>query len=535
MLKFYLNVRMPRGQDRQVNAQDKALETLSNLVSTPEEEETEPVTPTAQVVTLPQPEAKAEDPKPTKKAAPVTESDSDFKKQPGEDFFEYVNRIPLEAFTANGAGLYVYKQAQSGNVQIDKIYRPLVFDELKNIYAAKNGAGNYYVQFNTRDKKYSSMGQRYTFDGDNLSLLGEGAGGQLGNAALANPQQSATAEAIKIIAEASREANKANIELIKDHAKKPEEGTAITALIIKMMDAQRVQDVERAERERKEAIARADQDRKDAQEIAKRDIDAAKERATRDGEFFKLLLDGNEKRANERAEMMALMQKQQTDFFNTLLKEKEKKEDSLGMGDVLKELFGAFARERLEGGGNDTLPGWAGVVQTALPKVADAVSTFMAVRAGASPQQVQALQTAQAQQNETAHGPNGGVTNPAPLPPILSADQQLLKFITWFGDYLSTHAEPKMDHVLDVINEEYGPIQDWIVRSQPDQIFTFIQNHQLGQQLLAIPGASEFISEAINQIKTEQGQEPAVIPATAQQYSVQEASSKPKKRKSAAN
>lgn len=530
----------PIVKNRQSNAQDKALETISKVGTIEADPEEESLSQSATVVNHPANEVNEErEEKPKKKPQVIENNDSDFKKQPGEDFFEYVNRIPLEAFTSNGAGLYVYKQAQSGNVQLDKIYRPLTFDELKNIYAAKNGAGNYYVQFNTRDKKFSSMGQRYTFDGDNLALLGEGAGTVLGSSTLANPQQSATAEAIKIIAEASREANKANIELIKDHAKKPDEGSAITALIIKLMDVQRSEAIERADRDRKEAKERADKETLEAKEQAKRDIEAAKDRADRDNKFFQLLIDGNEKRANERAEMMKAMQEAQGKWFDTLLKEKDKKDDSLGMGNVLKELFSAFARERLEGGGEQTLPGWAGVMQTIVPRIAEAIPTILAARNGASPQQIQQIQEQQRIANETQHGPNGGLRQQNPAEPkLLTTEDELNGFIDRLGTYLTGKiqqgrpADPA--YMIQVLDEEFLLVANLLENNTKEVIISAIQSAPLGGQLLQIPIAPAFLEELINKLKQpeeEEEQEPELVGV------IPQAQSQPttKKRKSAAH
>jgi hypothetical protein len=491
---------MPKGTNRQSNAQDKALETISKVGTIEADPEEESLSQSATVLQHPASETAAEEqPKPKKKAQVEEDStDAELKRQPGEDWFEYVNRLPPDAFTEHNACIYVYKQAQTGNVQIDKIYRAITFDELKNIYAVKNGAGNYYLQYNTRNKKYSSAGQRYTFDGDNLTGLGDAVQSGLSASGLANPQQSATAEAIKIIAEASREANKANIELIKDHAKKPDEGSAITALIIKLMDVQRSEAIERADRDRKEAKERADKEAIEAKEQAKRDIEAAKDRADRDNKFFQLLIDGNEKRANERAEMMKAMQEAQGKWFDTLLKEKDKKDDSLGMGNVLKELFSAFARERLEGSGEQTLPGWAGVMQTIVPRIAEAIPTILAARNGASPQQIQQIQEQQRIAAETQHGPNGGLRQQNPAEPkLLTTEDELNGFIDRLGTYLTGKiqqgrpADPA--YMIQVLDEEFLLVANLLENNTKEVIISAIQSAPLGGQLLQIPTAPAFL------------------------------------------
>lgn len=540
---------MPRGQDRQVNAQDKALETLSNLVSTPEEEETEPVTPTAQVVTLLQPEQVEETPKPRKKAPPVqqveAQSDGEVSKKKGqtEDFFDYLQRItPSEWSNSQTSGLYVYKKSPKGNVRItdEPLHCPITLQELRDEYLPVHGDGTYRLQFTTGLKHLSNCGENVTFDASGNFLSTSPTGflrqGSVDNNNMAVPEvMQAASRMLEHGARASVDVVKAN--QIENNKSVDIAGiiTAIAALnnhkdgdsaMVKMLEAQKAEADKRADREKADADKRADRDKAEADARIAREITAANERQTRDQQFFQMIMKQNEDRAADKDK-----------FFEILLKEKDKKE--AGLGEMMSQFFKAFVADKLEGGsGSEILPGWAGVVQTALPKVADAVSTFMAVRAGATPQQVQALQTAQAQQNETAHGPNGGVLNPAPVSPLVSADQQLVDFINRLGNYVSSHENPDPGYMLTVINEEYGSIEDWIFRTPQDQILAMLQNNPLGQRLLAIPNAPPFIDQLILGIKNPEGveePEPAVIPATAQQYSVQEASSKPKKRKSAAN
>lgn len=397
------------------------------------------------------------------------------KREPGEDLIEYINRLPIEVFTAPQAGIYIYKQSQTGNVQLDKIFRPITFDELKNIYAGRYGAGNYYLQFNTRDKRLNSGGQRFTFDGSTLQSLGGGSTEALGGAALTSGAQ-ATSEAIKMVAEASREANKANIELITEITKnaiKPTEKTDVAAIItavvgaitamkpsgdgdssmIKLLEAQR-KDAEDRVRQ-----AREDADRREAR--IKEETQAARER---DQQFF-------------------TMMKSQSDNMNAiLLKQAENKTDSLNQMTGLLSNFIKVKNEIDDSLGGGPKGPWD-LVGSVAERVADMAPGIIAAYKGAPPAAV-----------AQAMNPRQEPQEPQPFYDLV------IRLAKYFQRDPAKYNGP---YLVDVIEAEYGAVYSEIANQPKEMILESIgQFDPWGKAIMEHQVAADFMGRIIDAIKS---------------------------------
>ena len=422
----------------------------------------------------PKPEAKPIG-RPKKPAPPTEEPEVSLKREPGEDLIEYINRLPMEVFTAPQAGIFIYKQSQTGNVQLDKIFRPISFDELKNIYAGRYGAGNYYLQFNTRDKRLNSGGQRFTFDGSTLQTLGEGSNGALGGQALTGAQ--ATSEAIRMVAEASREANKANIELITDITKstiRPEKGIDVAALItgiaslmpkqdntmvqFMIAEANRRADVAEKEADRREQRAKEESDRRE-RDAERRAADAKAEadrQRDRDKEFFTLML----KQAESKADSL----NQMTGLLTSFMKVKETIDDTMGGGPKGPwDLVGQVAD---------------GIIQNG--------PAIMAAVKGASPAQVQQMQ----QQAQNPQAP------PAEAQPFYDMVSRLAKYFGRDPQLYDGH------YVVQMLEEEYGAVFSEIINHPKEATLQAIGAFEpFGKAIMEHPQASVFMGKVIDAIK----------------------------------
>lgn len=420
-------------------------------------------------------ETKAE-PKPVarlKKAAPVAEEvPVSRKREPGEDFLDYINRLPAEVFTAPGSCVYVYKQARTGNVQIDRIFRSITFDDLKNVYAAQHGAGNYLVQFNTKDKFLSSGSQRYTFDGNSLTVLGEGSGSGLEGSALSSGAQ-ATSEAIRMVAEASREANKANIELITDITKnsiRPEKGIDVAALITGIATLMPKQDNTMVQFMISEANRRAEQAEKDAdrrEQRAKEESDRREREADRRAADAKAEADRQRERDKE--------------FFGILLKQSESKADSLNQMTGLLTSF-MKVKETID----DTMGGGPKGPWDLVGQVADGVlqqgPAIVAALKGAPPAQVAAMQ------------------NPQPQP---QEPQPFYEMVIRLAKYLQRDpANYNGPYIVDMIEAEYGQVHVDIVNQPKESVLQAIAAFEpWGKAIAEHEQANVFMSKIIDAIK----------------------------------
>jgi hypothetical protein len=519
---------MARGQERIPNAHSSALETISKLGKA---EETETVTPSATVVNLPQPEATEEQ----EEKQETKQTPKRYKKLPTENFFAWLATIPFNIWPR--LDLYIYKQELKNQLPsgqpryIAKIHQPIDEEFIKANYVPSFGDGVYELQLSSRVPIVASESTIIDIASDPNNpvitpVMASGVNGRFVN------QQGVMSDAgtVKATEASSRMLEHsaiAAVDLLKNNqlqAAAPVDiagiVTAVAALIPKKDDSAIITMLDN---QRKDAEARAEREAKDAKDRQERSDKDAKERQDRIEKEAKERADRIEKDAKDREERQdkynSALMTQQKEFFTILMSEKDKKADTLGMGDVLKELFGAFARERLEGGGENIMPGWAGVLQTIVPKVAEAIPAFMAARNGASPQQIQQIQEQQRIAAETQHGPNGGLRQQNPAEPkLLTTEDELNGFIDRLGTYLTGKiqqgrpADPA--YMIQVLDEEFLLVANLLENNTKEVIISAIQSAPLGGQLLQIPIAPAFLEELINKLKQpeeEEEQEPELV------------------------
>jgi F0F1-type ATP synthase epsilon subunit len=469
---------MPKAtaEARQQNAHERALATVAampeNVGVTTDEEPPLPETAEAEVI-----ETKPEPKKPVakfqkKEAQEREDGPVSRRKEPGEDFFDYLARLPQDAFST---GIYIYKAARTGNVQIDRIYRAITFDDLKNTYAAQNGPGNYLVQFTTRDKTLTPCSQRYTFDGSTLSSLGDGATAGLGDS-VATTSAQATSEAIRMVAEASREANKANIELITDITKnsiRPERGIDVAALITGIATLMPKQDNTMVQFMISEANRRADAAEKEAE---RREQRAKEESDRREREA--------ERRATEAKAEADRQRERDKEFFGILLKQSESKADSLNQMTGLLTSF-MKAKEMID----DSIGGGPKGPWDLVAGVADSVlqqgPAIVAALKGAPPAQVEQMQRAQ---------------NPAGPPP---AEQPFYDMVIRLAKYFGRDPQLYDGHYLcQMLEEEYGPVYSDMINQPKETILSAIAAFEpFGKAIMEHPQASVLMGKIIDAIK----------------------------------
>lgn len=423
------------------------------------------------------------------------------KKAPTEDFFEYLQKIlPDEWSSSKTGGIYIYRESSKGNVRVndEPLHRAISLQELRDEYVPKFGPGTYRLQFNTSLKHLSSCGEKVTLDPQGV-LLGSPSSGSFYGGSV--PQDlPGIGRAFESIADISKNAATAAVEVVKSAQMEQNKPIDIAAIVTAVAGLLPKQDnnvmVQLLESQRKDAEARAERELKSANERADRDRTTAQERADRDQKFFQLMMDQQKERGSD-----------QQKFFELLLKEKDKKEDSYGVGDVLKELFKAFAEERLEGGGEPRLSGWPGVAQAFLPKIAEVAQTYAPLIAAkmqgqpVTPQQVQQIQAQVAAQTQPV--PSNGQLPPAQAV-FPSTEQLLMDLLNRIGLYLTSRETPNAEYILEVMDEEYSPVVDLFSRLPKDQILSTIGAYPLGQQLLKIPNAQLFLESLIDAIKNPQ-------------------------------
>ncbi len=439
-------------------------ETLPTTEEPPSvEEKPQPMKPTPKPIGRPPKKV----PPPPAEEAPVSR-----RREPGEDFFDYLARLPQDCFSS---GIYIYKQARTGNVQIDRVYRSINFDDLKNTYAGQNGPGNYLVQFTTRDKTLTPCSQRYTFDGSTLSSLGDGSAGSLGDS-VATTSAQATSEAIRMVAEASREANKANIELITDitkNAVKPEKGIDVAALITGIATLMPKQDNTMVQFMIQEANRRADAAEKDADRRERQAKEEA-DRRERDAE----------RRAAEAKAEADRQRERDKEFFGLILKQAEAKADSLNQMTGLLTSF-MKVKETID----DTMGGgpkgpWD-VVGNVIDGVIQQGPAIMAAVKGASPQQVQQMQQQANPQAERAEAQ-----------PFYEMIHRLAKY---FARDPALYDGP---YLIQMMEEEYGGLYADIINQPKETVLAAITAFEpYGKSIMEHAQAGPFMSKVVDAIK----------------------------------
>ena len=480
---------------RQLNATSRALATLdrmNSIVSPQEKEETETEEPKEKQEDPPLPRAAtAEQPKPLDPTADMSR-----KRQPSEDFFDYLQRItPEEWSNSQTSGLYLYKKSAKGNVRLtdEPLKCPITLQELREEYYPLHGDGTYRIQFTTGLKHLTGCGENITFDGNGVSLGGAPSASFRG--ASVAPGDTSFTDAIKATSEMLKDGAKAAVEVSKanqiEQNRPVDVAGIITAVVAAFTAMQPKTDGDSAllkllEGQRKDAEDRARATKEDAERQRQRDKEEASGQRERDQQFF-------------------MMMKQQSDGMNAvLLKQAESKSDTMSQ---MTNLITSFmsVREKIEdslGGGQPK--GWEGVIGQLIDRAPDAiagVSALMAARNGATSQQLQALQPQQPQQQ------------PQPQQPQIENDffeliHRMGKYLSrdtglWQVDYLAGEpGDDDSDPIPGMIEVEYPAIFQILFVGQPKEtIILSINGTEIGKNILAHPQGSEFLHKVIDSIK----------------------------------
>lgn len=479
---------------RQLNATAKALATLDRMNSSTSQDEIETVE-TEELKEKPEDPplpraATAEQPKPQEAA------DISRKRQPNEDFFEYMQRItPEEWSNSQTSGLYIYKISPKGNVRVndEPLHRAITLQELREEFLPVHGDGTYRLQFTTGLKHLTNCGEKVTFDASGVSL-GDASGGFLRKGSALNAD-TGFSDAIKATSEMLKDGAKAAVEVSKanqiEQNRPVDVAGIITAVVAAFTAMQPKTDGDSAllkllEGQRKDAEDRARATKEDAERQRQRDKEEAAAQRERDQQFF-------------------MMMKQQSDGMNAvLLKQAESKSDTMSQ---MTNLITSFmsVREKIEdslGGGQPK--GWEGVIGQLIDRAPDAiagVSALMAARNGATSQQLQALQPQHPQ--------------PQPQPQQPQIENDFLELIHRMGKYLSRDTglwqvdylagEPgddDSDPIPGMIEVEYPAIFQSLFVGQPKEtIILSINGTEIGKNILAHPQGSEFLHKVIDSIK----------------------------------
>lgn len=486
---------------RQANAAKRAIATVvqMNTPTTDVEDEDTDLPPTA-VDESPTPvvDERPEKPKSNGRSKAVvaapTEPDLSKKRQPSEDFFDYLARItPEEWSNSQTSGLYIYKKSPKGNVRItdEPVHGPISLGEFREQFYPSHGDGNYRLQFTTSLKHLSSCGENVTFD-SNGAALGSGPMGSLGSSSVA-PGAAGFSDAIKATSEMLKDGAKAAVEVSRAHQMDQVKGLDVAALLTGLAGFMPKQDntmvqfliadaQKRAEAAEKQAI---DQRRLDKEETDRREKAAKDDRRDE--------LDRREREYKDR-------QDRDNKFWELMLKEKEKKSDEFGITEMLKGIVVPLMKERMEGGGAPE--GWAGVAANfadRIPDVVAGVSALMAARNGATPQQVQQIQA-------SAQG------NPQLQPPQQAQGPQVdfAELMKRIARYLSRdsalwNTDDGREYILGMLEEEYPSIRQDLFINQPREIiYQAIQADPYGANIMAHEIAKSFVESLVDAIKVEE-------------------------------
>lgn len=428
-------------------------------------------------------------------APQIAEGFPDRKRGPSEDFFDYLQRVtPEEWSNSQTSGLYIYKKSPKGNVRItdEPLHCPITLQELREQYLPVHGDGTYRLQFTTGLKHLSNCGENITFDA-NGNFLGSSPIGLLRPGSVGG--MDGFTDAIRATSDMLKDGAKAAVEVSKVNQLDQNKSLDVSALITAIAGLMPKQDgnflTTMLENQRIDAEKRAERAEREAKERSEREAKDSKDREERSEKFFALIQTQQDKAATEREK-----------FYTMLLAEKEKKqEDTFGGLDLVKGLFKIFLEERVEGAANPAPNTAFGLLATALDKFAPAITALApAIGAKLSGQMPQPIHIAPPL--HPAPGSDGGSTI-VPTPGVINTEALLMDLLNRLGLYLSTHdpATYQLDHWIDVVFEEYGPVASILQQLPKERIMEVLKSSSIGIQLLSIPNSQLFIEALIDEIK----------------------------------
>lgn len=450
-----------------------------------EKEKSETPAPAEVVEMKKQPPRRNAPPTPPTQAVDEYPSEAPASRKKGErqDFFEYLQTItPEEWATSKTGGIYIYRESPKGNVRVndEPLHRAITLQELREEYASKYGPGTYRLQFNTTLKHLSSCGERVTIDPQGGVLAAPYTQTLYGAPV---PQDFAgMGQAFQTVADISKNAATAAVEVVKSaqiEQNKPIDLAAIITAIATLTP----------KKDDSFLINLLENQRKDAESRAARDLQAAQERASRDQQFFQLLQSEQEKRANERAELMRGQVEMQQKFFEAMMQKEKERADSLGQFTGLIKGF-LDVREKIEesfSGGNRP-QGWEGIIGTAIDKAGEILPAIMQARAGGV--------------SATIHPSLVASSSQPPSPP--TREMEFLEMISRIGKYLQRDVNLWDGiYIVRLIETEYGGIHADLFINQPKEVIleTLKAASPIGKAIMEHETAAQLISNVIDVIK----------------------------------
>lgn len=399
------------------------------------------------------------------------------RRQIGEDFFDYLQRIAPEDWSnSRTSGLYFYKKSPKGNVRItdEPAHGPITLAEFREQFYPTHGDGNYRLQFTTSLKYLTSCGENVTFDSNGASL-GAGPMGSLSGTPV-SAGVAGFADAIKATSEMLKDGAKAAVDVSRlqqvEHNKPVDIAGIITAVVGAITAVQPKNDGDSA------LIKLLEGQRKDAEERAK----AAKEEA-----------DIRERRAKEDAaaarerdqQFFTMMQKQSEGMNAILLKQAESKSDSLTQ---MTNLITSFmtVREKIEDSLGGSQPkGWEGVIGNAIDKAGDILPHIMSRFGGGAPQQ----------QPQMIQGPQGPI-------PQSQEQQEFPEMVNRIGKYLGRDVNLwDGSYLVRLIETEYPVTHAQLINQPKEAALQAIASLPIGEAILKHEAAAKLINDVLDVIK----------------------------------
>lgn len=443
-------------------------------------------------------------------AKPAATANVETRRQPGEGFFEYQQRIsPNDWDSGRIWGNYVYKILPGGKrkrIGDEPMRRPITLQDLREI-ANDQGPGTYLVQFQHSLAHLTPCAETLTFDEEGKSTAG-GTG-------FKSSDPEGTAYTMKVASDITKDAASAAVAMMKENQiqnnRAPDMGAMMTGLaaVIAAVQPKPVGEdktltimMTMLQNQAAEAVRRADAAEKRAEDQRRQD----KEDADRREKQWREEADRREQRMKDDATASAARDQK---FFEIMLKDKEKKSDEFGLTDMLKGIVVPLLQERIEGGG--AKEGWTGVAENIIDKAPDmmnAVASMFAAKNGASPGQVQAMT----------------VANPAPQTPAQpTLEDEFSELMLRIGKYLSRdiglcevsylagmpeemedEENEGADRIPGMIEIEYPGIFTSLFVGQPkDVIVQAISGTQIGKAILDNPYGGPFLHKVVDSIKAQ--------------------------------
>lgn len=392
-----------------------------------------------------------------------------------DDFFDYICKTVTQTeWETGGSCLYIYKQAQTGNEQLERIFRPISLDEFRDNYVSKYGPGNYLLQFQTRIKQLSPCSKRLSFDAKG-GVLGEAASGSLGPPAY----MPGFTSAINATSDMLKDAARAAVEVSKSGQIESAKGPDIAAIVT--------------------AIAGVMPKGDGTKDLLPILLQVQKESASASQAQFTAILTLIQNQASQTLAMVQANAGAQLESlkatYKVLLDEKDKKaEDSLGMMGILKDLFAGFVQDRFEEGGHAApAKDWIGLVDKLAPAISQLAGPIAAKLTGSPMPPF----VPQPQINPSpSQGTNGESKY---IPP--NADELTNIFVRNLVQYLYTHEEYDVEHWVEVTFAQYAPVASIIEQFPKEQIIERLKHDPIGQHIFNAPNGELFLESLIEEIK----------------------------------